>query len=661
MAAVGTGPDILTILHSGAEWLGGHQSDASLCLGGFRASDRAQVYDWHRLNPLRGIRIVWASGGNEPGVGSLRAVNADTVRWTAPGDTAGTDLEIAFGETLVALSGTPSAYLIIERTSADDLAGIESVQIIEMLNNAFGGENFSAALQVTGGYQYHSVPILVNGTLTSASIEAATDNEALLAFAADVPGGDGAIQTITDVWTAPTGVSFLSSGSVGNKVAGDVIWLWIRVGIAAHQAGTYARYAGATITYVAGGVTYTQTIGGYFRVAETALAGYAVWHTEDAPPNPLSVSPESYQATTPVTVALDPGHLHYLLLAERNEYGVIGAYSELEKRWVAEDGSEEGARPHGPSLVQVKALAAGNVSVMAAYDPSMEDSLADRATEWRIYLTTTGIDPDPEFDTPTVVAMTGAAADGSINPRPGREPLVWSTSTAAMDGAPIKVLVRTAREEIIPGEEEGDPDTSVYWESENDTVYSATATYWGPTRPVVHVVHERGYAQALAAIAGPAAEVTYIDESENIRWVMGVGYTSLYVGDAVVLTFCQNFGASRLTGLFTDYAPGPWAASGSGSEAGMDASAWTELSKVLYVCVGPDALRLMKIDVTNQSIGIYDHVDPEDTAESRADEPCWPTWTDTVFQVWDPETDDYATVASLDLDGVLHCIGGISP
>lgn len=84
--------------HTGADRVGGAQSEANACLGGNRSVSDIAAFTINRRAALRGIRVSRAVGP-ESGNGALRATNDNTVQYTPPLQRAGTATTVANGDT----------------------------------------------------------------------------------------------------------------------------------------------------------------------------------------------------------------------------------------------------------------------------------------------------------------------------------------------------------------------------------------------------------------------------------------------------------------------------------------------------------------------------------------------------------------------------------
>lgn len=258
--------------------------------------------------------------------------------------------------------------------------------------------------------------------------------------------------------------------------------------------------------------TYVGSGAGQFRIAENALAGYEVYHGTDAEPD-FAAAPWETSATLPhTTAALDVSHVHYLCVRYRNKYNLVSQNIISTSFDVAADGTISTVKPSDPVNTEIAAGAAGTFDVTSEYY-YLEDG-ANAATQWLIYLTTNGSDPNPSVDSPTVVSMV--SVDGISK-------LDW-TSAASADGATGKVIVRTRRVDSGP--------TNV--DSINSTVYSATADTDGPA----------GIAAACEFTIGAAGAFTTVwgDATARLDWLADPGVLRFYIGTTLVAAI----GSSRI-------------------------------------------------------------------------------------------------------------------
>ncbi len=202
-------------------------------------------------------------------------------------------------------------------------------------------------------------------------------------------------------------------------------------------------------------------IAGLHRAANDALDRYELYRGADADPDFLAAPWETFTSLPHESAALDPNHAYRFVLRRRSRWNLASQNVRAWELRIAADGSAEAVLPAGPDWAILEAAAGGTMRVRAAYAYARDG--AYQAASWLVYLTSDGLDPDPEVDEPTVVEM---------QKRDGTARLDW-TSEAFGDGAAIKVLVRTRRVDSGP----------VNVNSENMEIETAEANTDGPDAP----------------------------------------------------------------------------------------------------------------------------------------------------------------------------------
>jgi len=144
-------------------------------------------------------------------------------------------------------------------------------------------------------------------------------------------------------------------------------------------------------------------------------------------------------------------------LRKRNKYDLVSRNIGSWRVELDAAGDAEKPLPDAPQNVQIAAKAGGKALVTAQYLYDLNDDYT--ATDWLIYFTDDGTDPDPAIDEPTIITMVKGRSIAHLS---------W-LSDAADDEDTLKVLVRTRRTD---GE-----DT---YDSTNTDIYTATASTQGP-------------------------------------------------------------------------------------------------------------------------------------------------------------------------------------
>lgn len=253
MSSTRTRADALSMYLTGAAGAGGVQADPDLSLGGHRSSSRAGTLGYLLSGSLPGVRIDYAAGENGSGIGALDAAGVDELVWTPPGGTQGDPVAIADGEQklLEGGDGDASKFILVTRTSAEDLAGGYTVELLPVFNDVIGSANWS-----TDGFamEYRCVCLKngPGGVVKDLKVWLGTNTNAV-AIAKEDPASqpDGAFQTIPDPVTAPTGLSFVSPTSavhvdvitVARLNPNEQLALWIRRDMTLASATARAQVA----------------------------------------------------------------------------------------------------------------------------------------------------------------------------------------------------------------------------------------------------------------------------------------------------------------------------------------------------------------------------------------------------------------------------------
>ncbi len=497
--------DDLRLYNSGATHTGAAQRDASLCLGGYRASTMVQPLAHRMLNAIAGIRIVCAAGANGEGSGLLEATGASALRWTAPsGTVAGAAVTIANGETKTLYDGTSAnKFLIVTRTSADSLGGSCAVSLEWSENNAIGFDH----AQISGTVDYRLVIFKNEGAeeITPSIYLEATGLE----VATDVADRHGIFRDMSFYGdeTAPTGSLSFSAPSVGSPLSlgampvGSVVGLWLK------------RTPGASISLeVLQKIHWTfgafaNVTAGTHALYDTALETYLLYRGVDTAADLDGAAWETFVSSPHVTAALAASHTYHFVTRRRNRFGLISQNIAEEIITVDADGDQEAIPPTAPEEISIDAAAAGAVRVQARYFYLPDEADALDADTWLVWLTSDGNDPVPGVDTPHEVAI--AKIDGLA--------VLDYTSDPFTDGATIKTIVRTRRTE-------GTVEVPVYVDSTNVDVYSTTADTSGPGDVVPDGQFETYNTDAdwVTVWTGDASNYVEADtEREVMRFVVG--------------------------------------------------------------------------------------------------------------------------------------------
>jgi len=200
---------------------------------------------------------------------------------------------------------------------------------------------------------------------------------------------------------------------------------------------------------------------GQYRIADDDLERYELYVGTDDSPDFDSAPLETFTTLPHDTPALDADHTYYFVLRKRNKWDLLSRNIAEWTFVVDADGAAEATVPSEPSSLDIALTpdVDGKVRVAANYY-YLEDS--EEATQFLIYLTDDGSDPDPDVDTPTAVDMV--KVDGIAK-------LDW-LSDAFDDGKTIKIIVRTRRIDAGP----------VNVDSTNTDISTTTASTSGPDK-----------------------------------------------------------------------------------------------------------------------------------------------------------------------------------
>lgn len=136
----------------------GAQTDHNASLGNHQSSTELGSA-FNVASPISGLTVDFVSPDNGVGAGSLVATGNDTVKWTPPAATQGSNVTILNGETKTVEGADPNKYIRITRTSASPLSGTATVTVSDFVNNATGFDNLSEAERAAGDTEYRGICI----------------------------------------------------------------------------------------------------------------------------------------------------------------------------------------------------------------------------------------------------------------------------------------------------------------------------------------------------------------------------------------------------------------------------------------------------------------------------------------------------------------------
>lgn len=358
--------------------------------GGLRSNREAQFLEFIVNNPIPPIITQRVSPANGAGTGTIRAASTTTLAYTAPGDTEGTPVTVTANTSTLLESDDPTKSVRVYRDSvysADSLGGTMTLDLVPGFNNAIGMDNITVAGATTYGFVWlvnHSAQTISNVTITPGTgytvvLESPTS---------------GAVQTIADSSTAPSAVSFVSSESITTLPAGEMRGLWIKRAVGATTVNAEATGT-ITIAYDYDGDTYTDVLTGRYRIADTSLERYEIHIGVDTAPD--FTTADSTSATLPMSDGLTNSAVNYYAVRKRNKYNLVSfntltGFTELDG-----SGNDITNVLTNPQVVSTTSMPGGEVDVVLRY-PGATDAMP--ATHFRLYTTTTGINPNTGTDTP---------------------------------------------------------------------------------------------------------------------------------------------------------------------------------------------------------------------------------------------------------------------
>lgn len=723
MSEVGQYGDILQAYLTGAVFTDAYQADVQLSLGGYRSSVRALGCGWNRYNAISGLRVDYVSRACGFGLGVIGLEDSDTVTWTPPSGTIGTAVAIANGETKQVAGASANMYIIVTRTSANPLSGNETLGVRAAFNTVWATQNYDTVTYNSGAYNYRGVILRFAQAVTACTIwfdAGCTKPTALYKEALS----SGAIQTVSadlDVPTTPPAVlvagipSEGSPHSLGAFDAGDEIALWVGQSRDVSEAcnplcNTVLHYA-----YTAGGIDYAGSFGGLYRQAQPDIEGWCGYAGIGAWPE-TGGTPDFFSATLPATPPLAAGYDWYLRCCYRNSWGIIGPSDPIYDRIirVAAGGTEDPTRPQGPGLTEICAWGVGEARVRAAYYAVQEPDATYKAGYWVIYVTGTGVAPDPTSDTQVILKMIGArggdnllyVTDGNdwledtpiealvhtrrlLNELTGSVDTKTDSDTADLeiaghsfvamdtvdvyweDGARLGMSVTEVADDIVSvdggtGDDLPVDGTSIevtvaddYVDSNNTATATDTVEWFGPARVAGRASLGDLYTVHQAPTTPPATSTVYVNQGLNIRFVMNPGSVAFYADSTLIWTLYRDDPRTDWSGIKSEFA---WTfeevsgASGGAYNEAIDYSEYVS-SGLLYVCVND--VRRMKIDVTNGVIYCAAVNGVTAVSTTLSDSPAWCKWAHTCFQVWGAMEENYVTGMSLDDNGILYVLDGL--
>jgi len=209
---------------------------------------------------------------------------------------------------------------------------------------------------------------------------------------------------------------------------------WTAEGCGA-ETWNYATYAGIGSGYAYVMASWDQTMAGYHRVADDALAGYELYRTVDGATFDFDTPWETFASLPHDTAALDAGHTYRFVLRQRNAYRLCSKNIEYTEIIVDDAGEETGQPPSAPEEITIKPAAHGAVTVTAIYH-WLADGEELAADTWLVYLDSEGA-PDPDNAAPIEVAISRSEALARLRYTSAPFADVAESATGALNSAAL--------------------------------------------------------------------------------------------------------------------------------------------------------------------------------------------------------------------------------
>lgn len=449
-----------------------------------------------------------------------------------------------------------------------------------------------------------------------------------------------AIQTIANDTTDPAGLTFdtgitAATGLTHATLArNEEVGLWIRREIPAVAVASAKVENKINVQFVYDGATYNDTIHSYYRIADSALALYELYVGQNQSPD-YTAAPATTSATLPMSYALTPPtvgtRVFHLVCRKRNQYGLL-SYNTFERTIeIDSTGARVTRKPTAPTFTAVE-TDGGYIFLRAEY-PASHDAVP--ATHFRYYVRGDETNPIPGTDTPVAVPM-----ERNLNLFARPQMILHKSLGPHPANAEIRILVTSYR----------DTDGG---ESINTTPVTVTIATQVPARPIYGKAgHGDSYMQEHA-LPLLAATTVYIDQPNNVRWIMGDGYVDLY-GDTVwIWRLRYNSARGENNGLWTTFGTELGAVlTGAPAATPVEVISWTAGDKRIGFSV--NGVRRMVVDVTNSKISATGMPQNLDVIQGNASDAAYETDWHALFQVYDPTQAEYETAMSLDFNGVLR-------
>lgn len=710
-----TDGDSVRVYLTGAVETGEPQRDPESSTGGFRSGVPFQTLEWDMPDPMTGVIILAVSGANGTGTGRLNAVTSGSLSWTPPGGTEGAAVAVANGGEAILYGGDATEWIRVKRTSAIDLHGVKAVQLMDIYNNllpdvasadAVAGGTETRALMLYN--------VVLGSVVAVKAWVADSDGTISIAFEAPSSGeldGVGLSYSSPATEAAALNGGLLAGGGelglfvkrttpAGADPSGRTLWtvnLQYEDTENTYTIPVRGLYRVARDDYVAQGIwigvggddpdldadpdevwtsnpnttSLTLSSDETYRVAVRARNPYGLWgvpteieefvidaggdSTLVPPSGPVDVVAHQTSDNKPAVTAL------YEAAADGDT-----RRADLWVIWFETDGTDPdgSGTPDGYEVMEYKA---------AIDDLTWEDdgSALDDGTPLSMLVRTRRLDSAGTAFLPDVIPLDDsspgtlkvaaevsdwpASGYGRTRGKFGRLLEVWSYTDITVAGGATTVTV-DAR--ALMGTTAAATNETTYVEAVTtlDSTNTAAATWdivsVAPGRPQGAMLYGRQAAQFQSPVGGPDGTTpVVIDATENVHFVLGEGWSSLYVATTLVWRCLYHSDDGQANAL---YIPSEFSiVNASVSGSAVDSGVFDVVDgNTVYVVV--NGTRRLLVDLTAMEITVATLNEEQDIPVRAEQAGSLGQFGATLLLVWDPKVEDYRPFAQLTSAGVLN-------
>lgn len=223
-----TAHDRIAIYLSG----GAANQSAAAALGGLISTRLVRGMMPRYISSVAGVVVEDATPANGEGIGTI-TITGETAVYTPPGAVAGAGVVIPAGGRKVLTGADVVKAVRVYRPSGYTFAGEATFRLLDPMNGVLAMGDVTDAVRQAGGVHYRAFFIKALGDATGIKLWITTDGQAAYAVAEETPAA-GAIQTIANQTTAPTGRTWVDAVSEGTALAigaldaGETAGVWVR-------------------------------------------------------------------------------------------------------------------------------------------------------------------------------------------------------------------------------------------------------------------------------------------------------------------------------------------------------------------------------------------------------------------------------------------------